>query len=386
MIKKVMRNIDTKDISIEITDKHIEMVKEEIKKINIKRMKAMAVLCLVVELLIIIFFDCHNIRDNNFERVEKVYIILHLCAFSWAGIMVYLTSRFSRNSNNKIYDYLHMINNVIVMLLISGIAVLDQITIGNITVYISMLLTCGALVLIAFPYNIIVYTIPHIYFLFLLQRYSETTGLFVANAINSSVFYFSVLVFTRMLYKNQVNQVGKNILLEDINKKILQLSNYDSLTDLANRRYFEELVRKDIESNCGLENESIVAIMDVDLFKVINDKHGHYVGDLVLKNVAKIIKETIGDIHLIARWGGEEFIFFFQEMSMTDVDVKLNNLRKNIEKSVVKIENKELKITASFGYAKVRGNTREEFDDAFRLADKALYRAKEIGRNCVVMS
>ena len=96
-----------------------------------------------------------------------------------------------------------------------------------------------------------------------------------------------------MLYKNQVNQIGKNILLEDINKKILQLSNYDSLTGLANRRYFEELVRKDIESNCVLENESIVAIMDVDLFKDINDKHGHYVGDLVLKNVAKVINKTI---------------------------------------------------------------------------------------------
>ena len=82
-----------------------------------------------------------------------------------------------------------------------------------------MLLTCGALILIAFPYNILVYTVPHIFFLVLLQRYSATSSLFVANAINSSIFYFSVLIFTRMLYKNQVNQIGKNILLEDINKK-----------------------------------------------------------------------------------------------------------------------------------------------------------------------
>ena len=189
-----------------------------------------------------------------------------------------------------------------------------------------------------------------------------------------------------MLYKNQVSQIGKNILLEDINKKILQLSNYDSLTGLANRRYFEELVRKDIESNCVLENESIVAIMDVDLFKDINDKHGHYVGDLVLKNVAKVINKTIGNINLIARWGGEEFIFFFQGIPMEDVDIKLNKLRRNIEKSVVRIDNKELRITASFGYAKVMGNTRDEFDEAFKFADKALYRAKRIGRNCVVMN
>ena len=164
--------------------------------------------------------------------------------------------------------------------------------------------------------------------------------------------------------------------------KILELSNYDSLTGLANRRYFEELVVKDIEDNCVLENNSILAIMDVDLFKNINDKYGHYVGDLVLKNVAKVINETIGNNNLIARWGGEEFIFFFQGMTMEEVDIKLNKLRVNIEKSILKIENKELKVTVSFGYAKVTGNNREEFDDTFKL----LYRAKKIGRNCVVMS
>ena len=61
-------------------------------------------------------------------------------------------------------------------------------------------------------------------------------------------------------------------------------------------------------------------------------------------------------------------------------------VRRNIEKSVVRIDNKELRITASFGYAKVMGNTRDEFDEAFKFADKALYRAKRIGRNCVVMN
>ena len=386
MLKKIMRNIDTKDISIEITDKHIDLVKKEIKKINIKRMKAMGIITLVIELFIVLVFDIRKIKSNEFRQVDKIYTILHLSIFTWAAITVYFVSRFSRNSNNKIYDYLPIFSNFVVMIFISIIAVLDQMTIGNITAYISMLLTCGALILIAFPYNILVYTVPHIFFLVLLQRYSATSSLFVANAINSSIFYFSVLIFTRMLYKNQVSQIGKNILLEDINKKILQLSNYDSLTGLANRRYFEELVRKDIESNCVLENESIVAIMDVDLFKDINDKHGHYVGDLVLKNVAKVINKTIGNINLIARWGGEEFIFFFQGIPMEDVDIKLNKLRRNIEKSVVRIDNKELRITASFGYAKVMGNTRDEFDEAFKFADKALYRAKRIGRNCVVMN
>lgn len=386
MLKKILRNIDTKDISIEITNKHIDLVKEEIKKINIKRMKTMGILALIVELCIVLFLDYHKIRENNFRLIDKIYTTVHLSIFSWSAILVYLTSRFSKKPSNKIYNYLHIVNNIVVMLLISMIAVLDQMTIGNITVYISIFLTCGALVLTAFPYNVLTYTIPHMFFLFLLQKYSETSELFIANTVNSSVFYLSVLVFTKMLYKNQVNQIGKNILLEEINMKILQLSNYDSLTGLANRRYFEELVCKDIEDNCILKNESIVAIMDVDLFKNINDKHGHYVGDLVLKSVAKVINKTIGNNNLIARWGGEEFIFFFQGMTMEEVDVKLNKLRKNIEKNVVKIDNKELRITASFGYAKIAGNTREEFDDAFKLADKALYRAKAIGRNCVVMN
>ena len=77
MLKKIMRNIDTKDISIEITDKHIDLVKEEIKKINIKRMKAMGIITLVIELFIVLFFDIHKIKANEFRQVDKIYTILH---------------------------------------------------------------------------------------------------------------------------------------------------------------------------------------------------------------------------------------------------------------------------------------------------------------------
>ena len=138
MLKKIMRNIDTKDISIEITDKHIDLVKEEIKKINIKRMKAMGIITLVIELFIVLFFDIHKIKANEFRQVDKIYTILHLSIFTWAAITVYFVSRFSRNSNNKIYDYLPIFSNFVVMIFISIIAVLDQMTIGNITAYISM--------------------------------------------------------------------------------------------------------------------------------------------------------------------------------------------------------------------------------------------------------
>ena len=119
--------------------KHIS--KKEIKKINIKRMKAMGIITLVIELFIVLFFDIHKIKANEFRQVDKIYTILHLSIFTWAAITVYFASRFSRNSNNKIYDYLPILSNFVVMIFISIIAVLDQMTIGNITAYISILLS-----------------------------------------------------------------------------------------------------------------------------------------------------------------------------------------------------------------------------------------------------
>lgn len=386
MLKKIMDNISG-DINLEITPKHVKQVKDEIKRINYKRMKTMGIITLIIELINLLFIDMTKvIKYNNHGEIEKLYFIMHLLMLFNSLLVIYLSKRYPQNKEQGIYDYFHIITCVFTMMVVSGIAILNQLTVGNVTIYVGILLTMCSMLLISSPLNIIVYTVPHTFFLVLMYKYIEKSEVFLWNAVHSTVFYMGTIICTKIIYKNYVTQIAKNILLEEINEKILILSNYDSLTGLANRRYFEELVHKDIESNCIIENKAIIAIMDVDFFKDINDKYGHYAGDLILKNVAKVINETIGDTHLIARWGGEEFIFFFQGLSMVEVDIKLNKLRKNIEKSIVKIENKELRITASFGFSELVGKTKEELELSFKQADKALYRAKDIGRNCVVMN
>lgn len=135
-------------------------------------------------------------------------------------------------------------------ILISG---LDQITSGQITSYITALLICGVLALIKTPRNYLIYSISHIIFICLSFLFQRNQGLLLSNIINGTVFYFSVLVLSKLTYENQVNILIKNIILEETNNELEYLSNYDGLTNLFNRRYFETAIKESITENKSCE-------------------------------------------------------------------------------------------------------------------------------------
>lgn len=386
MIKKIMQTINTGHLIIEITKEHIEMVNREIKKINDRRIRIFSVFTLVLELSLIIFNDLaamRGIRHIYIGRINtsEMYFLIHSLIAISAIVVFILNEKFPQNTNKKFYNYYIEIEVFVMMMLISLIGFLDQFTIGNVTSYVSVLLICGSVALIKPPLNYIIYTIAHLFFVGILVMNFENSAVLMGNLINSSIFYLAVLFISKFLYENQVSHLAKNIVLEEINKKMEYLSNYDKLTGLPNRRYFEELMKKDM---LDFKGNSVIAMMDVDFFKKINDKYGHHVGDKALKDISRIIIDTTGPNNLVARWGGEEFIFFLPEMSVEEAEIFLNKIRINIEKHRIISGNNEIKVTASFGFTRFIGETEDEFNECFRLADEALYFAKENGRNKVV--
>ena len=125
----------------------------------------------------------------------------------------------------------------------------------------------------------------------------------------------------------------------------------------------------------------VVAMLDIDHFKKINDTHGHNSGDKVLKTLAKkLIDETKGD-DLIARFGGEEFCVILKDISNEDAVKFFVNLRANIANCKVQLKKEQISFTVSIGVAFSRSDYR--LDELLELADEALYRAKENGRNRV---
>lgn len=157
-----------------------------------------------------------------------------------------------------------------------------------------------------------------------------------------------------------------------------QLSSRDSLTGLFNRSKLEEAFEYEQKQSNRYETDLSIIMMDIDDFKSVNDHYGHNIGDTFLKEIAEILKASFRDVDTVGRWGGEEFLILLPKTTLEDSKKIAEKVRKEIELyQFSKIGNK----TASFGVA--THNDNEYLFSLLNRADKALYMAKENGRNRV---
>lgn len=164
------------------------------------------------------------------------------------------------------------------------------------------------------------------------------------------------------------------------NERALQLlSVTDPLTGLPNRRFFDLSLRQEIAKGRRHEHSLILAILDVDHFKHVNDTFGHEVGDEVLKCVAQKIAESTRAGSVLARIGGEEFSILFARVSIAEAREVAERIRGAIESIEFCLGGKNFKVTISIGLAEVG----MDIEQAFKAADEALYLAKRAGRNRV---
>jgi diguanylate cyclase (GGDEF)-like protein len=164
-----------------------------------------------------------------------------------------------------------------------------------------------------------------------------------------------------------------------------RLAQQDPLTGLNNRRAFYDRTRSLWSQATRHGHHTSVMLLDIDLFKQINDVHGHAHGDKVLKAMANVLKQSIRQGDILARWGGEEFIVFLPETSLQEAAALAERLRTAIAGMRVPYATGETAVTASFGVAqKERGHS--TLDALIASADECLYRSKQEGRNRVTGS
>lgn len=163
-----------------------------------------------------------------------------------------------------------------------------------------------------------------------------------------------------------------------------KLAYTDELTDLPNRRSFDDALRSQMARATKNGSPLSLALLDLDHFKEINDAYGHVVGDTVLKQLGKLLRHVYRASDFIARIGGEEFAIILPGASLHDNMLYLERVRAEIERALVIpiVEESPITVTVSLGVAeKIRGDSRS---DLLTRADKALYTAKREGRNRVV--
>jgi diguanylate cyclase (GGDEF)-like protein len=167
--------------------------------------------------------------------------------------------------------------------------------------------------------------------------------------------------------------------------KIVEIAVTDKLTGLYNRRYFFEVLKQSIAKNLSPKRPLTVTLIDIDHFKHYNDVNGHVKGDNVLSEIAGIIKNSVRPADTTGRYGGEEFIVISPETPNNDALVLIENLRKAVEEYSFEAKEKQpnQKITISAGIVSCMDKSLT-VDDIIKEADKALYKAKNKGRNTVV--
>tara|TARA_R110000744_G_scaffold37249_2_gene85463 strand:- start:11190 stop:12467 length:1278 start_codon:yes stop_codon:yes gene_type:complete len=169
-------------------------------------------------------------------------------------------------------------------------------------------------------------------------------------------------------------------------KVLKELSVRDPLTSLLNRRGFFEAAKASLSyAKRNIKSVSL-AMIDIDLFKAINDNYGHHTGDEVLKEFATIMCECFRDSDIIGRLGGEEFCVLLTDSNLLSAKEKLDIFRDTIEKRTISIADEHLiKFTISVGLTESEKNSAYNLDAMLKQADKYLYQAKDSGRNKVCL-
>jgi len=155
----------------------------------------------------------------------------------------------------------------------------------------------------------------------------------------------------------------------------------DPLTEIANRRRFMALFDKELNRADRNQSDLALLLLDVDHFKKVNDEYGHAVGDLVLKELSRVVKKELRDVDVFGRLGGEEFGVVLPGASLTKAHVVADRLRQLVKAAVVKVDGNYIGVTVSIGIIASKGKSSRDL--LMKQADSALYSAKHSGRDTV---
>lgn len=204
------------------------------------------------------------------------------------------------------------------------------------------------------------------------------------------MFFGSMILFTAMLcimkYQNNhsqfsiyiayivftIFQLTNSIIYSFSIRKLYRQVNIDALTGLCNRKFFNEIIYK-----MKVKYPFSVIFIDIDNFKIINDTYGHMIGDQVLQQFAEILQSNTRKNDIITRWGGEEFVIILSETSIEDAYKIGNRIRRTVERFIFCCVSITCNITVSIGIASAKPNMDIGIEQLLKIADEALYKAKQ---------
>ncbi len=186
------------------------------------------------------------------------------------------------------------------------------------------------------------------------------------------------------IYRTKIEETEQtNGDLLDICEQLRRFAERDALTGLWNRRVILDLLRGEVDRSRRDGSPLSLILIDLDHFKDVNDTYGHASGDAVLRELSALFLRSVRRYDWVGRYGGEEFLVILPGANFENARARAEQIRQAVQVAVIQDGSRSLKITASFGVASGFPSAAEALIDA---SDAALYRAKDNGRNCVMVS
>ncbi|MBC3889574.1 diguanylate cyclase [Acetobacterium paludosum] len=368
----------------------------KINNTNVANMIIVSRSFVILELLMIAF----SVIDKGkalFAQPKIIFFVMYVVMALAALVNSLIFSNFQKNISEHEIGIRNagIIFTTFILLWCAGISLLDQFSYGQIIVYISAVIAI-AVVPIFQPYVLFsIYLLVQSIFILLMFMFVSSDGGIFGNMVNSTLLMLLFLVISRMRYKNCVKtfENEKNIEeksrelkkvndeLKAVNEKLKYLSQRDGLTNIFNRSMFDKTMN--LEWNKCLRNQlplSLVMI-DIDLFKTLNDTFGHQIGDCCLRQVADVLvfcANRAADV--VSRYGGDEFAVILPQ---TDKDGALT-IAKKLQEKVAELTIPEIdcqacqSLTISIGVSCIVPSENSSIEELLKNADQALYEAKKV--------
>lgn len=330
------------------------------------------------------------IRNSENFVLDFIYSILSLIVVGAALFLFWAVSRFKQLSSLFypavcVIVFLTIVLTSLLMMSVSNVVLQNQ-----------------AMVLVAFLYMLgfILSGIRPVHMLWIgsFAALSIVVFLYVLNIpcdflmigrtlIGSLLLGFSISVMLtskerKIFIKSKISEIDEQILRLQASE-LLHLSQHDELTNVSNRRTFEEMCTYYYQQACKEHTALSVLFIDIDYFKNYNDFYGHQMGDEVISEIAKTIKGSIRHMDFVARYGGEEFVVLLPETSAQGAYAVATNIYRAIDRLMIPHQKSMVShyVTISLGITVFNGNAKISQEMLIHTADKALYRAKQLGRN-----
>ncbi len=368
-------------------------IEAEFARINIRHIFFGAPVAAMIHAALIVYIGFSKAsNDINSLLWKRALLITHsamlLCMLGCFLLVFYL-----RSKNDKPLWLAKSLQYFIMTELAAGgiaLASIDQLVTTSITPYILICLTLGTFLLIRPLHSFFHYTVSFFAFYIVMASGNLPADTLMSNYINGLAAAILGFLLTAVLWRHNhisFNQrkriIEQSRELEEANRKLEKMAFYDSLTGLPNRQYFDQVLQKEISLNYRMGFESYLIMLDIDLFKNINDMYGHPIGDRLLIEIGKLLNENIRKYDTLCRLGGEEFLLLLPQTNAEEALSVAEKLRCILESHTFCIRDHILHVTASFGVSRLSYTSDPQVIAQYTQVDNALYLAKQCGRNCV---